>query len=596
MSEAQTFTIEAFRGVNKKTTETLLELGEASDMINWMITDDRKLKKMYGYVRLFNTLGDQNINGLWHGALSGIYHFLFASGGHIYEHDLTAGTNTDLGTLEDAFPTTFWVTNNTVYIMDGNELYSWSGTGGIAAVTGYVPTAFTATPPSGGGTILETINYMSGQKTQNFSANGTASVYQLAEYEIDSVDKVYYNGTLKTETTDYTVNKTSGTVSFVSLPLKGTNNIVITWTKVAAGDRELITNNRYSGGVYYSRYWLYGNPNHKNTRYVSGVTMAGVSDPTYWPKFADSDAGEYEITGICTQYDKQLVFTAGNETEASAWYSYEETYTDPSTGILTTLFPVKPISSKVGNVAKGQIRIIYNNPFTIWKGIYEWASTSVVNEKNVGWVSEKIQNDLDAADLSTAVTVDWSDKGLYWLCIGTKAWVLNYRVGAWYVLDLAHTPTCFAIVNSALYFGTTDGMIMRFDESLGTYDGSTISAAWEMGYYNFGVDYIMKFALRMFISILPMTRTHVDIYLSTDRKASYQLIGTVSYSLSSFETWDFSNFSFETNYSPQPFKRKMRAKKIDYLKLRLVNDGTDSATVLSLNIPVRAGGEIKNRH
>ena len=168
MSEAQTFTIEAFRGVNKKTTETLLELGEASDMINWMITDDRKLKKMYGYVRLFNTLGDQKINGLWHGALSGTYHFIFASGGHVYEHDLSAGTNTNLGTLEDAFPTTFWVTNNTVYIMDGNELYSWSGTGSIAAVTGYVPTAFTATPPSGGGTILETINYLSGQKHKIF--------------------------------------------------------------------------------------------------------------------------------------------------------------------------------------------------------------------------------------------------------------------------------------------------------------------------------------------------------------------------------------------------------------------------------------------
>jgi hypothetical protein len=222
-------------------------------------------------------------------------------------------------------------------------------------------------------------------------------------------------------------------------------------------------------------------------------------------------------------------------------------------------------------------------------------ATNVVDEKNAQWVSDRIQPDLDAVDLTKAITVDWSDKGLYWLCVGKRAWVLNYRVNAWYILDLAHEPTCFEIVDSDLYLGTADGIVMRFDETLNTSDGTTISASWEMGYFNFGIDWVTKFAQRLFISILPLVQTHVDIYLSTDKNASFQQIDTVSYSLSSFETWDFSAFSFEVNYSPQPFKRKMRAKKIDYMKIKLVNDGTDGAVVLSLTIPVRAGGEIKNR-
>jgi hypothetical protein len=112
--------------------------------------------------------------------------------------------------------------------------------------------------------------------------------------------------------------------------------------------------------------------NHRNTRFCSGVTMAGVSDPTYWPIFTDSDVGEYQITGIVTQYDKQLIFTTGDSSGASAWYSTNETYMDPNSGILTTLFPVFPISSKVGNVAPGQVQIILNNPFTVWKGVYQW--------------------------------------------------------------------------------------------------------------------------------------------------------------------------------------------------------------------------------
>jgi hypothetical protein len=595
MAQAQTFTIDKFLGVNKKATETLLQLGEASDMSNWIITDDMKLQKMYGYARLFPSLGAHRINGMWYGALAGADHFLFACNGHVYECNLNTGANTDLGALTDAFPTSFWVTNNTVHIMDGTDLYAWSGTGSIAPVAGYTPTVFTASPPSGGGTILESLNYLSGKKTQKFSANGIATVYQLAEYSIASVDSVYVNGVLKTVTVDYTVNLANGTVIFVTAPATGTNNVIVTWLKVTAGDRELITNNRYFGGVFYSRFWLFGNADHKNTRYVSGITLAGVSDPGYWPKYADSDVGEYEISDIVIQYNKQIIFTTGNDSEASAWYSQQETYTDGSTGIVTTMFPVFPINAKIGNVAKGQTQVIYNNPFTVWKGIYEWVSTNVVDEKNAQWVSERIQNDLDGVDLTEAVTVDWSDKGQYWICVGMKAWVLNYRVKAWYILDLAHTPTCFSIVDSALYFGTADGYIMRFDETLNTYDGTNISASWEMGYFNFGADYIMKFALRMFITILPLTQTHVDVYYSTDKAASFQPIGTVTYSLSSFETWDFSDFSFETNFSPQPFKRKMRAKKIDYLKLKLVNDGTDGAVVLSITIPVRAGGEIKNR-
>ena len=333
--------------------------------------------------------------------------------------------------------------------------------------------------------------------------------------------------------------------------------------------------------------------------------MAGASDPSFWPKFAESDVGEYEITDICTQYNKQLIFTSGDSAEASAWYSEEEDYIDPTTGAIQAMFPVYPMNAKVGNVAKGQVQIIKNNPFTLWKGIYEWVSTYVMNEKNAEWISRRVQNDLDGVDLTRALTVDWADKGQYWLCVGKKIWVLNYRTDAWYILELPDTPTCFCLVGDKLYFGTTAGQIMRFDETLATFNGTNIEAVWEMGYFNFGVEWLRKFIQRLFLSILPLVATHVDVYLKTDRNSNWQFVKTVSYALSSFDTWDFSGtdvegyesigFSFETNYSPQPFKMKVRAKKIDYFKVKLVNDGTDGAVVLSLTMPTRTGGEVKNR-
>ena len=592
MPEAQTFTIEKFLGINKSATETLLEPGEASDMTNWIITDDMKLQKTSGYERLFESLG-KRINGLWYGSLSGTAHFLFAAGGHVYEHNLKTGANTDLGTLQDVYPTTFWVTNNTVYIMDGDELYFWPGTGNIEAVLGYVPTVLTASPPTGGGTLLEGSNYLSGTKIQRFSADGT-SVYQLAELNVDSVDRVTVFGVEKTPGSDYTADLVTGTISFTTPPGAGVNNVIITWTKVLAEDRKKITKNRYFGGVYYARMWLYGNPDHKNTRYASGVTMAGVSDPSYWPKFTDSDVGEYEISDIVIQYNKQLIFTTGNDSEASAWYSEQETFTDYATGLVTTLFPVYPMNTKIGNLAKGQTQVIYNNPFTVWKGIYEWVSTNVLNEKNAQWISRKIQNDLDKVDLTTAITADWSDRGLYLICVGKRIWVLNYRVDAWYVLDLPHTPTCFVLAEAGLYFGTEEGLIMRFDDNIKTFDGELINAVWKMGYYNFGIDWLQKFIQRIFISILPRIKTHVDISYQTDRDGSSDTL-TAAYGLTNFDHVNFNNFSFKTNYGPQPFKFKIRAKKIDYFKIILTNDGDDAATVLSITLPVRAGAEVKRR-
>ncbi len=365
MSQPEYSVLDTFTGVNKSATETLLKLGEASEMSNWIITDDMKIQKQYGYERLNNPTGTK-INGIWNGMLEGVPHLLFARGGKVYEHQFKwdGDIDVELGKIADGYPTTFFVTNNTVYIMDGTEMYSWDGDT-FKKVDGYVPTVFTAAPPTGGGTMLEGMNYLTGKKSMKFSGDGTATVFQLPEYNIQSIDSVMVGVELKVKGTDYTVDLVNGTITFVTAPPNGVNNVVPTWTKQEPGYRERITKCRYYGGQYYARFWIYGNPDNKNTRFCSGVTMAGASDPTYWPIYTDSDVGEYEITAINTQYDKQLIWTTGDSSGASAWYSTNENYTDPYTGIITTLFQVFPFNANVGNMVPGQVQIILNNPFTI---------------------------------------------------------------------------------------------------------------------------------------------------------------------------------------------------------------------------------------
>ena len=72
MAEPQYVVLDKFFSVNKQETETLLELGEASEMSNWMITDDLKLKKQYGYKSLNAKVAGKKVNGMWWGKIHGL--------------------------------------------------------------------------------------------------------------------------------------------------------------------------------------------------------------------------------------------------------------------------------------------------------------------------------------------------------------------------------------------------------------------------------------------------------------------------------------------------------------------------------------------
>ena len=207
---------------------------------------------------------------------------------------------------------------------------------------------------------------------------------------------------------------------------------------------------------------------------------------------------------------------------------------------------------------------------------------------------QRIQNDLTKWT-NSALTVDWSNKGQYWLCIDKMIWVLNYRTNTWHILELPDTPTCFCLVEDKLYFGTTAGQIMKFDEDLTTYNGNIIDAVWHMGFYNFGVDWLRKFITRMFVSLKPESRAKAIVTYETDRTNESDEL-TAEYTLLDFNDVDFNDFTFNISRNPQPFKFKIRAKKADYFKIKIQNNFKEyGATVLSITLPVRTGGEVKKR-
>lgn len=577
--------IDRFLGINEdESGETQLKLGESPRMLDFRISDEYKLRMREGYGELFASLGAYDIQGIWYGKINGTFYFLFAANGNIYKR--VAGVNTSIGTLTDA-KTFFFAFGDKVYMLNGSEYKSWDGTT-FATVAGYIPLIATATPPAGGGTPNEGINLLTGKKRQTFSGNNTATAYQLAETALTSVDVVKVGGVTKTVTTDYTVNLTTGVVTFVAAPATGVDNVDIQWTK-GTGSRSEVTGYRYAmffGGQNDTRVFPYGNGTN---RYIYSGLANGVPSAEYFPAFnyREISSDEFAVTAIVRQYDRQIIYTDGGE----AWYSYY----DPITvnGDVIADFPTFPLNDTVGNIATGQAQLIQNNPFTIQNGVYEWGATNVRDERNVTYMSKRVQPSLDSENLPVAITVDWEAKREYWLAIDNKVWIYNYRLDVWYKFLLADSITCFHIVDDLLYFGTGNGEIMKFDPAELNDNGVETSARWEMNFYDFDADYLRKFLTEMWISLKPEAKSSVSINYQTDRQGASNTY-TAIYNLATFAAADFGDWSFLVNYNPQPFHFKIKAKNFVYFKLILTNDATDEKlTVLSINLPSRSGAKVK---
>lgn len=585
--------IKKFLGINENVDgEYGLKLGEASNMLNYRITPNYQLKKREGYLKIFN-LTSGNVQGMWYGKLNNITFFLFCHGGHLYSGDLSAGTKVDLGTLTDA-PTRFLPFGSKVYLWNGAEYKSFNGvvatpsTNSLVTVTGYRPKIAIGAPPSGGGTLYEQTNLLNGMKEMTFTPASSATVYQLPETSITSVDYVYKDGVLLTVTTDYSVNLTNGTVTFVSGPTGSVaDSIRIGWTK-GSGSRSYIEGCKFAmdySGQTDSRVFVWGNATYKNRLWWSGLAN-GVPSAEYFEALSYNDvgSGQYAITDIVKQYDRQKIFL-----EDSAHFSYYSTQT--INGQTVADFPTLELNEEVGNVALGQAQIVENNPYTLFSGIRQWEASTVRDQTNEKIISERVQDSLMEEDLTTAITVNWHANKEYWCNIGDTVWIHNYLNNTWYKFD-GITATCFLVVNDELYFGA-NGAIHKFDVEERNDNGTAITATWEMGFYDFEAEWLTKYMNNIWVSIKPDSRASVSINTVTNNDGSSEA-ETISYKMATFEHADFSDWSFLTSYDPQPFYIEIDAMGFCYFKLVLTNSSlTDTITILSINLPARMGGKVR---
>lgn len=572
-------------------------------MDNFYITNDYKLRKMYGYKSFWDF--EEPIKGMYSTNLGGTEYLLVAVDGKLYyflkgeledESEWDTLEPTLIGSIPDN-ETTFFTFDKKVYILCGKYM-SWDGTT-LKEVEGYTPLVFINTPPAGGGIIYDEINMLSAKKHQTFNGDGTSTAFYIAQKGVTSIDKVLVNGTEKTITTDYTVDTINGIITFTTAPVQGMDNVDIYWT-LDDGDRDIIEGMNFGtvfGGDVDMRVFLYGNPTCQNRTYYSGLED-GVPSVEYFPATAQVDIGpsNFALTDLTRQYDRLLATTNRPE----AYYltigtdSLDVTLVDNShTTRLVSSVSTFPLNEIHGNVAPGQGQLINNYPVTIDRNaLIVWKATNVRDEKNVEDISQKVQQDLINMDLRSFKTLDHQSKNQLWFGFDKKYYIFNYVTKTFSRLVLEDDMTHLEDLGNTVYTGTDTGKVCKWGDQFQDYDGKIIKAHWEMNFSDFDASYLRKTMNRLWVLMQPQGESSADIGFISNLKTS-PVKKHISYHLQTLDYVNFEKFTFEISSNPQPFRLKMKAKKFTNLKITIDNEERTDCTILQLVMKVESFGESK---
>lgn len=583
-----------FLGINEAVGETELDVGEFLECTNFRITKDYKLQKRPGHHKLID-FGTGDVRGIKQFEIADKNILIVCHGGKVYEYDLTStttnvlladlitdGTVTEVGTITDAHTSIFWFESK-IYFMNGTDYKEYDGTT-YQDVVPYVPTIALNAPPTGGGTLFEEINLLTGSKKQTFVGDGTSTLYQLAETNIDAdLLIITVDGVTKVENTDFTVNRTLGQVTFTVTPANEAA-VSIEWVKEVSGNSDLIKNHKYAiayGVENDTNLFIWGNENEKNRFRFSGILKAG-----YFPvnSYVAVGTDQFAITDLESQYQSLLVFKK-NETKIVTPESNPNYATN--TGLNRFIYPYRDLNNAVGNIAPNQVQLIENNPlsldgFSMWL----WSSiTSVEDERNAQVISDRLKLTLQGLDLSQAITFDNQNDKEYFLSIDGVTYVWNYGNDTFYKYTNVDAKN-FTEIEGQVYFGSTGHV--SFFNSIFTADGETLGDAINCravsGNYDFDTLEYRKMMRDEWLSIKADTNTSVDITFVTNKKnESESKTITKEYKILDFNFIDFNDFSFLTNRQPQPIRLRAKIKKFTYLQVVLENNTNDETlTVLKL--------------
>lgn len=582
-----------FKGVDFSVDASLVDKDRSPYAPNLIADVGGMPEKRLGW-RVLHQL-EQPINGIWYGEINGQKSFIAHGGTKIYKFTAIGFEVVKEG-VNNAKSSAFFMRSaddtGKIYILTGKEFLEYDGeTVKNVADDGYVPTILISRNPTGGGTLYESVNLISGKRTESFLGNETDKTYQLSANKIDSIDKVEVLNSSgeRVEATGYTTDLTTGKVTFTAVQkpvVAGQDNVFITYTKNVEGYADRINKCTISdlyglGGS--NRVFLSGNPDYKAYDWYSDIFK-----PNYFPDLNYSIVGTSDtaIMGYQRLGKYQMILKEDNQQDSTVFQRYGTLNDD---GSIT--FSVEQGVAGIGAVSKHCFGMLADEPlFLSRQGIQAITSNNILAERTIRNRSFFVDSYLTKEpNLQNAVACEWN--GFFVLCVNGVAYVLDgknksykerstasydYNYECYYWTNIP--AICLLSVAGELYFGTEDGKICKFNTDKPNMDkfnddGKAIVASWSTLNDDDNAPHLYKSMTKKgcLVTLKPYNRSSGTIYVCKDGNPR-QFLRKGLMDILDWDDIDYDRFTFNTNESPQDVFFKKKVKEYKRLQIIVEND------------------------
>lgn len=590
---------EQFKGLDMSADHTQIDNDRSPYMRDFFINKGGSLKSRFGY-KLIKAFGAGTCNGIMELGTKK----LVVIDDKVYDFT-DAGVTNLLYTGANAIHRSFEY-DSKLYILNGTEYLVYDGAT-IVPVVGKIPTLTIGTPPAGGGTTLEGKNLLQPGFKQSFNGDGSTVLYQLLYDNLDVTAVTAEVDTVAlTEGVDFTVNRTLGQVTFNVAPSDNEDNVIITAYKTVAGDADFINKCTFAavyGGQQDFKVWVSGNSDQVNYDWASDTL-----DPTYFPQLGFDIIGfdDQPITGYAKQFDSLVIYKYNDVTKDKSMY-----VRNVSIGT-DILFSSKPINDERGATGPDVIQVLNGIPVAIDnQGGFRFSGGQVRDERNVKDFTERINYqrnknfypNLGILEGGSLVTTEFDRK--MWIADASQGLVYLYDwvTDEFYMYDNM-TATRIERIGDRLYFGDSSGNLYQLNDdsdSLTTEEkysdiDEPILNEWYSKNMDFLTPEIQDQINSMFVTILPESRSSIELWTRTDRNSVFrqERVNTpIEFNLFAYGPLSYSGFTYGANNFPQTAKANVKAKKINNFQYKLVNRKAEKVTVTNTVIKVLAEREVK---
>ncbi len=529
-----------FRGVDLSSPPESVDPTRSPSAPNIMPRADKKPSKRPGFSEAA-AFGDR-INGIFSFKTGSEEHFIVHAGQYLY---FDSPDNIFCDGVADS-PSCAVRYGEKLYHLDGVSVrvVSWDEAYGASADLlqsgAYVPTVTIGRSPSGGGTPFEDFNLMSSRFTEDFSGTEDETIYQLSfgglsddEVTVEVLDSASASGSriwnALSENTDFTVDRTAGTVSFVTppglSPVEGEDNVRICACKYIPEYFQRIESCTaaalYGVGGVCNRLFVTGSPAFTGVDWYSEMDDFSYFGETHYCAVSPNSeiVGYSLIDGLLAAHcagdcDAPVVLRSGEISGGEA------------------VFPIKNILRGAGACSRRGFGMLGEEPLFLTKsGVFALTAKDTTGERCLQRRSWFIDKALCAEEgLEHAILCPWKNfmliavnKKIYLLDGGQKTYeqaapysTFQYECYYWTGIP----AECIAVIQNILCFGDALGNIYAFHEPevLGpeTYTdcGKAIHAHWDLPDIT-GANFYNKKSLRaVYAELSPQPRTSVKVLLN----------------------------------------------------------------------------------